>query len=56
MSHSVPFTPETRTILDGLADLEPKTLACMHGSSYTGDASTALRDLGGVLERVYGAD
>ncbi len=56
MSHSIPFTPETRTILDGLADLGPKTLACMHGSSYAGDAATALRDLGGVLERVYGAD
>jgi flavorubredoxin len=56
MSHSIPFTPETRTILDGLADLGPKTLACMHGSSYAGDAATALRDLGGMLERVYGAD
>lgn len=53
MSHSVPFTRETRKILNGLADLAPKTLACMHGSSFSGDGATALRDLGGVLERIY---
>ena len=55
MAQSVPFTRETRGILDGLADLAPSTLACMHGSSYAGDAGKALRDLGGVLEGVYGA-
>lgn len=54
MAQSVPFTRETRGILDALAELEPRTLACMHGSSYAGDAGKALRDLGGVLERVYG--
>lgn len=54
MAQSVPFTRETRRILDGLAELEPRTLACMHGSSFSGDGSVALRDLGGVLERVYG--
>ena len=55
MARSVPFTRETREILDGLADLAPTTLACMHGSSYSGDAAGALRDLGGMLEKVYGA-
>ena len=55
MAQSVPFTPETRGILDGLAELAPRTLACMHGSSYAGDAGAALRDLGKVLESVYGA-
>ncbi len=53
MAQSVPFTRATRGILDGLADLAPTTLACMHGSSYTGDAAAALRQLGGELERIY---
>jgi flavorubredoxin len=55
MAQSVPYTRETRGILDGLAELEPRTLACMHGSSYAGDGAAALRDLSGVLEGVYGA-
>ena len=55
MAQSVPFTPETRGILNGLAELVPRTLACMHGSSYAGDAGVALRDLGRVLASVYGA-
>jgi flavorubredoxin len=51
MSNSVPFTAQTRPILESLAALEPATLACMHGSSYVGDGARALRDLGDVLER-----
>ena len=54
MAQSVPFTIETRGILNGLAELAPRTLGCMHGSSYSGDASVALQDLGRVLEDVYG--
>jgi flavorubredoxin len=53
MAQSVPFTSETRPILDRLAALEPATLACMHGSSFAGDGAGALRDLGAMLERVY---
>ena len=54
MSHSVPYTPETRPILEGLAGLGPKTLACMHGSSYAGAGADALRAFGDMLERLYG--
>jgi flavorubredoxin len=54
MAQSVPFTRETRPILDGLAALSPRTLACMHGSSYAGDGASALRTLGETLERIYG--
>ena len=54
MSGSVPFTKETRPILNGLADLNPKTLACMHGSSFEGECGQALRDFGEVLERLSG--
>lgn len=53
MSQSVPWTPSTRPILEGLADLEPRTLACMHGSSFAGDCAAALRGLADGLESVY---
>ena len=54
MSHSTPYTPNTKSILKGLADLKPKTLACMHGSSFTGDGAAALGDLADMLEEMYG--
>lgn len=54
MSGAVPFTKETRPILDSLADLNPRTLACMHGSSFSGDCGQALRDFGELLERLNG--
>ena len=56
MSHSVPYTRETGPILEGLAALEPETLACMHGSSYAGAGADALRAFGDMLERLYGGD
>ena len=56
MSHSVPWTRETRPILEGLAALAPETLACMHGSSYAGAGADALRTFGDMLERLYGGD
>lgn len=37
-----------------LADLEPTTLAVMHGSSYNGDCATLLRDLADVYESRFG--
>lgn len=54
MSHSIPFNRRTEEILAGLADLDPRTLACMHGSSFTGDGRAALRDLAAMLAEVYG--
>jgi flavorubredoxin len=41
--------PHTRTVLERMAALEPRTLACMHGSSYRGDGARVLRDLADVL-------
>jgi flavorubredoxin len=46
-----PAVPET---LRRLADLEPQTLATMHGSSYNGDCPALLRTLAGVYEDRYG--
>lgn len=37
--------PHTRATLERLAALEPRTLACMHGSSWTGDGAGLLRAL-----------
>jgi len=39
------LAPGTPAIIDGLADLSPRTLALMHGSSFTGDCAHALRGL-----------
>jgi hypothetical protein len=41
--------------LKKLADLEPKTLAIMRGSSFTGDCAQALDDLNIMLDEVFGA-
>ncbi len=38
-----------------LADLEPRTLACMHGSSFTGDGARALRDLADAYDQQFPA-
>jgi flavorubredoxin len=37
-----------------LADLEPKRLAVMHGSSYEGDCATLLRQMADVYEQQFG--
>lgn len=50
------LTPRTGPTIRALADLQPTTLAIMHGSSYTGDASGALLALADLYdERVAAA-
>jgi hypothetical protein len=44
----------TEQLLHGLAALQPKTLAAMHGSTFVGDGERALRDLAVVMREVYG--
>lgn len=39
------LAPSTPATVEQLADLEPTTLALMHGSSFSGDCSSALRGL-----------
>lgn len=53
LAEYVPYTPITAQNLKKLADLKPKTLAIMHGSSYTGDCARALDDLNVVLREFY---
>jgi flavorubredoxin len=50
----VPYTPLTAQNLKKLADLKPKTLAIMHGSSFTGDCARALDDLDAALRELFG--
>jgi len=42
--------PNSRSLLDKLAVLEPTTLACMHGASWQGDGSALLRGLADSLK------
>jgi flavorubredoxin len=42
--------PGTTSILSRLADLQPTTLALMHGSSFSGDGAGALRELAVQLD------
>jgi flavorubredoxin len=50
----VPYTPLTAQNLKKLAALKPKTLAIMHGSSFTGDCARALDDLNVAYREVFG--
>jgi flavorubredoxin len=43
--HATCLTPATGETIRRLAELEPTTLALMHGSSFTGDCAGALRNL-----------
>ena len=50
----IPYTKQTDQILNRLADLKPKTLAIMHGSSFAGDGEQAFRDLSTAMKSVFG--
>jgi flavorubredoxin len=44
-------TKNAREMLERLASVEPKTLACMHGSAWQGDGARLLRALAEALSR-----
>jgi flavorubredoxin len=50
----VPYTHHTGRVLDGLAAERPRTLAIMHGSSYSGDGGAAISELAVVMRDVLG--
>jgi flavorubredoxin len=50
MFHATCLTPTTGATIRRLAELAPKTLAVMHGSSFEGEAPRALRDLADVYD------
>jgi flavorubredoxin len=49
------LTAATAPTIRGLADLEPRTLALMHGPAYAGDCRQALFDLADVYEARFAA-
>lgn len=48
-----PYTKRTEELLQTLANLQPNTLATMHGSSFNGNCNQALLDLDSVLREVW---
>jgi flavorubredoxin len=52
MFHATALAPHTVQTLRGLGDLNPKTLAIMHGSSYEGNGRQALYDLAAGYEKL----
>jgi hypothetical protein len=50
----VPYTPLTSQNRAKLAELEPRTFAVMHGSSFRGDGVRALQDLDATFREVFG--
>jgi flavorubredoxin len=55
LAKDMAYTPYTDETMKRLADLNPQTMAVMHGSSYRGDGRTALTELAGVIKEVHGA-
>jgi flavorubredoxin len=45
------LAPQLPLVLNRLAELNPRTLALMHGSSFSGEGGVALRDLARAYER-----
>jgi flavorubredoxin len=41
--------PQTKSTIERLARIEPRVLACMHGSAWEGDGAALLRALGDAL-------
>jgi len=54
LAEYVPYTPLTSENLRKLAALKPRTLAIMHGSSFSGDGARALQDLDAAFREVFG--
>ena len=55
MFHATALAPHTAQTLRSLGDLEPTTLAIMHGSSYSGNGREALYDLAVRYEELIAA-
>ncbi len=52
MFHATCLAPHTGATLRALGDLNPSTLAIMHGSSYRGDGKRVLYDLADAYDRM----
>jgi flavorubredoxin len=52
LANDMPYTPYTDATLQRLAALEPRILATMHGSSFSGDGGRAVRELAETIRTV----
>jgi len=55
LAGAYPYTPQTEGTLRRLAELRPKTLAIMHGSTFVGDGRAALLELATAMREVLAA-
>jgi flavorubredoxin len=55
MFQGMSMSPNTAPVLRRLGDLQPRTLAVMHGSSFSGDGGKALYDLAAGTEELAAA-
>ncbi|MEO5936220.1 MAG: MBL fold metallo-hydrolase [Terriglobales bacterium] len=56
LANYMPYTIQTRPMLERLAQLEPRTIATMHGSIFVGDGARALRQLDGIMKETLGVE
>jgi flavorubredoxin len=56
LAKDMAYTPYTDATMKRLADLEPQTLALMHGSTFRGDGRKAILDLAGVFKETHGRE
>ena len=54
LAQDLPYTSYTDQTLQRLADLSPRTLAVMHGSSFRGDGGSEVRQLAAVIKEILG--
>jgi hypothetical protein len=54
MPKDMPYTHYTDPTLQRLAELNPQTLATMHGSSFRGDGRAAIFDLATIVREALG--
>ncbi len=51
--HATSLSPTIQATIRSLAELEPQTIACMHGSSFQGDGGAQLRSLADAYEALH---
>lgn len=56
LAKDMPYTPYTDSTLQRLAELAPRTLALMHGSSFHGDGRKAIKELAIVIRETHGRE
>jgi flavorubredoxin len=54
LAHDMPYTSYTDQAFQRLAELAPRTLAAMHGSSFRGDGGREVQGLAAVIKELIG--